>query len=277
MKRLPRHRVAPRLVGPRGIARLAWAVWIGSALATSAASGSETQWWIVERSADHGESESRGVVVRADGTMALGPAAVRAPVDSVEVLWAIAVRSDGSLVLGGDSGRLFTWTRSSGVRPWVRLDAGQVLSLAADGNDVIAGTAPRGIVYRVRPNGDTLRVATTGERYVWALAPAGGGAWYAATGVRGRLLPARSAGSSHRHCLRRGWVRSTGCDWGAIGRRGGHCPARGYGSAWRVRLLLPAAAGPDLPLRAPGRWSSARVRRRSTGAECLRRGWLRAR
>jgi hypothetical protein len=190
VRRVARHRAEgwAGLVRPRGAARLAWALSVTWTLATLPASASETEWWIVERSADHGESESRGVVVRADGTMALGPAAVRTPVDSVEVLWAIAVRADGSLVLGGDSGRLFTWTRSSGVRPWVRLDAGQVLSLAADGNDVIAGTAPRGVVYRVRPNGDTLRVATTGERYVWALAPAGGGAWYAATGVRGRLM-----------------------------------------------------------------------------------------
>src|SRR6185295_1333522 len=77
---------------------------------------------------------------------------------------------------------------SGGVRPWVRLPVGQVLSLASDGEGLVAGTGPDGLIYRIGARGDTSLVAKTGERYVWGLAPAGRGAWYAATGTRGRLL-----------------------------------------------------------------------------------------
>jgi hypothetical protein len=70
----------------------------------------------------------------------------------------------------------------------VKLPVGQVLCLATDGEQLIAGTGPQGLVYRIGARGDTSLVARTGERYVWGLAPAGRGAWYAATGTRGRLM-----------------------------------------------------------------------------------------
>ncbi len=66
--------------------------------------------------------------------------------------------------------------------------------MIADGDGVVAGTGPEGLIYRVGARGDTTLIARTGERYVWGLARAGaagagpGTAWYAATGTRGRLL-----------------------------------------------------------------------------------------
>ena len=63
-----------------------------------------------------------------------------------------------------------------------------MLSLAADGDGLVAGTGPEGRVYRIGAKGDTTRLASTGERYVWGLAPAGKGAWWAATGTHGRLM-----------------------------------------------------------------------------------------
>ena len=89
------------------------------------------------------------------------------------MVWCAVVLADGSVAVGGDKGRVMRWTEKSGWRVWARLGNGQVLSLAADGDGVVAGTGPRGIIYRVAANGDTARLASTGERYVWGLVSAG--------------------------------------------------------------------------------------------------------
>jgi len=155
----------------------------------------ETQLWITDSPADYARAEARGVLVGADGVLTLGPRAASSPADSLDVIWAIAILHDGSVALAGDDGRIERWTESGGVRPWVRLPVGQVLSLAPDGDGVVAGTGPGGVVYRVGARGDTSVVARTGERYVWGLAPAGrprtgerSTAWYAATGTKGRVM-----------------------------------------------------------------------------------------
>jgi hypothetical protein len=123
-----------------------------------------------------------------DGVLRLGTRAVSWPAESLGVAWSAVVLRDGSVAVGSDRGRVLRWSERAGWRLWVRLDAGQVLSLAADGDRVVAGTGPGGVVYAIGAQGDTARLAATGERYVWALAPAGKGAWYAASGTRGRLL-----------------------------------------------------------------------------------------
>jgi hypothetical protein len=169
------------------------------ALAAPPLRAADTQWWIANGAADHAKAESRGVAVRPEGVLSLGPAAREARADSLGVIWAIAVLADGSVALGGDRGRIDRWTEAGGVRPWARLADGQVLSLIADGDGVVAGTGPGGRVWRVSAKGDTTRLASTGERYVWGLAPAGRGEWWAATGTRGRLM--RIAGGRARTVL----------------------------------------------------------------------------
>ncbi|NOT34103.1 MAG: fibronectin type III domain-containing protein [Candidatus Eisenbacteria bacterium] len=161
----------------------------------SVAGAAETQLWIHDGPADHAAAETRGVVVRPDGVIALGPAARSHAADSTTVIWALLPLPDGSVAIAGDRGRIDRWTSAGGVRPWVRLAAGQVLSLATDGDGLIAGTGPDGRIYRVSAGGDTSLLVKTGERYVWALASAGKGAWYAATGSRGRLLKVQQGAS----------------------------------------------------------------------------------
>ncbi len=156
--------------------------------AASAAGATETQWWTSNTQSDYAKAQSRGVVVGADGVLRPGPAAVSFTDDSLRTIWAIAVLADGSVALAGDGGRIDRWTSSGGVKPWVDLGHGQVLCLVRDGDALLAGTAPGGLVYRVSAKGDTTRVVSTGERYVWALAPAGRGAFWAATGTHGRLM-----------------------------------------------------------------------------------------
>jgi hypothetical protein len=161
-------------------------------LAALPARAGETQWWVSDGVQDYARSESRGVMVGSLGTLELGPRTVMARADSVSVLWALAVLKGGAVAAGGDRGRILRWTESGGFKPWARLPVGQVLALAPDGDGVLAGTAPDGLIYRIGARGDTALVARTGERYVWGLARAGGSgaaaSWYAATGTRGRLL-----------------------------------------------------------------------------------------
>ncbi len=152
------------------------------------AGASDTQWWIVDDANEHAESVLRGVTVGPEGALQLGPRSSSTTADSLGTIWAIAILKDGAVALAGDRGRIDRWTAGGGVRPWVRLAAGQVLSLASDGNGLLAGTGPDGVIYRVGAGGDTSTVVRTGERYVWGLAAGARGVWYAATGTRGRLL-----------------------------------------------------------------------------------------
>ncbi len=168
--------------------RSGWLLVAGLVLGACPARGAETQWWVADQPPDYARSESRGVIVDPDGALELGPAAVVTPAESLSVIWSLAVLRDGSVAAGGDHGRILRWSESGGFRLWARLPVGQVLALAADGDGIVAGTGPEGLVYRVGARGDTALLARTGERYVWGLVRAGGGAWYAATGTRGRLL-----------------------------------------------------------------------------------------
>ena len=89
------------------------------------ARAAETQWWITDSAPDLAKSEARGLVVHADGSIGLGPESRVSTVDSLGVIWAIAVLSDGSVAIAGDKGRIDRWTESGGVKPWVRLPVAQ--------------------------------------------------------------------------------------------------------------------------------------------------------
>jgi hypothetical protein len=155
--------------------------------ATSAAAV-DTQLWVSDSPEDYVKAEARGVVVSPEGVLGLGPRTASSSDDSMAVIWALAPLPDGSVAIAGDHGRVDRWTESGGIRPWVRLPVGQVLALSAQGGELVAGTGPGGLVYRIGAKGDTSLLVRTGERYVWGLAPAGKGEWWAATGTKGRLL-----------------------------------------------------------------------------------------
>ena len=179
-------------------APLAAALWLLLAEA-GRARAAETQWWITDSASNHAKSETRGLVVSPEGVIELGPRSEQSRDDSLTVVWAIAVLGDGSVALAGDHGRVDRWSEKGGIKPWIRLPVGQVLAIAASGDGVVAGTGPEGLIYRIGARGDTALLARTGERYVWGLASAPGGAWFAATGTHGKLL--RVAGKEMRVLL----------------------------------------------------------------------------
>jgi len=154
------------------IPRPAAALALTLALLAPPARAAETQWWVSDVPADYARAESRGVVVGSDGALGLGPRTTVTRAESLTVVWALAPLKDGSVAIAGDRGRLMRWSESGGIRPWVRLPVGQVLSLIADGDGVVAGTGPDGLIYRIGARGDTSLIARTGERYVWGVARA---------------------------------------------------------------------------------------------------------
>jgi hypothetical protein len=224
-------------------------------LGAGTSTAAETQWWITDTPADYAKSDARGLVVRPDGAITLGPAARFTAAESLGVVWAVVVMKDGSLALAGDRGRVLRYREGAGFSVMARLPVGQVLSLAADGDGLVAGTGPEGLIYRIAAGGDTTLVARTGERYVWGLAPASDGGWYAATGTRGRLLRVRrgevrivlDTDESNLVCLvpgPKGTVFSGGDSRGRIYRAGGEGEPRTVYDAGEdeVRAL---AFGPD--------------------------------
>ena len=159
--------------------------------ASGRARAAETQWWVTDQPEDYASATAHGLVVRPDGALELGPAARFTAAESLSVAWAVVPMKDGSVAVAGDRGTILRFGEGAGFRVLARLPVGQVLSLVADGDALLAGTGPEGLIYRIGARGDTTLVARTGERYVWGLAPAPGGGWYAATGTKGRLLRVR--------------------------------------------------------------------------------------
>jgi hypothetical protein len=180
----------------RSFARAVRAVALAIALVAAAtpAGSAETQWWITDGADDYAKSEAHGMIVRPDGALELGPAVrFTAAPESLSVVWSVVMLKDGSVAVAGDRGTVLSFSESGGFRVLARLPVGQVLSLVADGDGVLAGTGPDGLIYRIGARGDTALVARTGEHYVWGLVAAPGGGWFAATGTKGRLLRIRGA------------------------------------------------------------------------------------
>jgi hypothetical protein len=105
------------------------------------ARAAETQWWTQNTAGDHARS-NRGCGRGSRRRAAARPARRLVPCGLAGVAWCAVVMRDGSVVVGADRGRVMRWSERGGWRLFSRLDAGQVLSLAVDGDDVVAGTGP---------------------------------------------------------------------------------------------------------------------------------------
>jgi len=139
------------------------------------------------------EGDLEGLAV--DPLGQLVPAPVNVTSMSTESLyaWSLALDGDGRLVVGaGDDGKLY---RSTGrgedmeLEPFADTIAFEALSLLVDGDDVLAGTSPDGVVYRIDDDGDVRVELDVPQQSVWALAPGSReGSWVAGTGPGARLV-----------------------------------------------------------------------------------------
>ncbi len=143
------------------------------------------------------DGEMDGVVL--DELLQLRPAPVSAHTWSTSdfYVWSLARDARGRIVAGtGDGGTLH---RENGdeLEPWVKTLALEVLSLMPWGDDILAGTSPDGVIYRIDEAGEHRVALDLPLQSVWALAPArDSGSWLAGGGPGARLVRVSSSASA---------------------------------------------------------------------------------
>ena len=124
---------------------------------------------------------------------------VPAPVDVVSMpseslyAWSLAIDRRGRVLVGaGDDGKLYRATgRGDDMELELLADtiAFELLALLVDGDDVLAGTSPDGVVYRIDDDGDVEIELDLPQQSVWTLAAGSkSGTWVAGTGPGARLV-----------------------------------------------------------------------------------------
>lgn len=139
------------------------------------------------------EGDLDGLAIDALGKLVPAPVKVTSMSTTSLYAWSLAIDADGRLVVGaGDDGKLY---RSTGRGDDMELElfadtiAFEVLSLLIEGDDVLAGTSPDGVVYRVSGDGELAVELDVPQQSVWAMESASRkGAWLAGTGPGARLV-----------------------------------------------------------------------------------------
>lgn len=150
------------------------------------------------RSATHGvqqflEGDLDGLALDPLGQLVPAPVTPHAMPSESLYAWSLAFDADGRLVVGaGDDGKLYRTTgrgEDMELEPFADTIAFEVLSLLADGDDLLAGTSPDGVVYRIDDEGAVRVELDVPQQSVWALARgAREGTWVAGTGPGARLM-----------------------------------------------------------------------------------------
>jgi hypothetical protein len=158
-------------------------------ITASPAAASVTQFWTVHRAADYKDAELNGTTVSADGVLHVGVHVEGVTLDGPDVAWSLAPDGDAVLVGTGPEGVLYRVGGGS-ARVADSTHVGQVLSLVRGPDGATyAGTAPDGHVLRWSA-GHLETWFDTKDKYVWGLAWSGN-TLFAATGPEGYLVAIR--------------------------------------------------------------------------------------
>jgi hypothetical protein len=195
---------APPPSGPSRARRPRKAVALAAgAILLAAAGGAHAvspKYFITDTSADFLKGKLDGVSVTSDGTLRLAGEVVTLAEPDAPYVWDVVVDAQGRAYLGtGDEGWI---VRVAGKerQGFFHCDALEVLSLAiAKDGTLFAGTAPDGLVYRIRPDGKGEVLYDAPESYVWDLELGPDGALYAAVGTRAGVwrIDPRSGKADH--------------------------------------------------------------------------------
>jgi len=150
--------------------------------------------WIQKGAADFARGEFSGSLVRADGTLGVGPTSKLLASTPEAVAWSVASAPDGSIYIGtGNNARLFRF--QNGVSKVIYEGPEVAVSaLACDGaGNVYAGVSPGGRVYRFAPDGRKITIFSAPEQFIGALAFDDKGALLVGTGgARGAIYRVES-------------------------------------------------------------------------------------
>jgi sugar lactone lactonase YvrE len=162
----------------------------------------ETQFWQQSEQADFEKGTRKGVALRSDGLLMLGPEVKEVFDAALPYLWSAARDAKGNLYLGGGgsedgSARIFVVSAEGEGRKLTDLPGIAIPALAVDGGGrLYAATTPSGKVYRVSADGHSEVFFDPHARYIWALTFAKDGALFVATGDPGRVFRVMPDGSS---------------------------------------------------------------------------------
>jgi len=177
-----------------------WAQWLLLAGALSCAAPVAVvrgagKTWTQSGAEAFSQGDLDGVSVLSSGEIVLAP-----PVEEIEGLeanyvWDIAVGNDGAAYVATGSPAALYVIREGKLELLHKTSEQHVLCVLplADGS-VLAGTAPRGIIFRLSAEGEVTVLEDLEEQYVWDMALGPGGEVYCATGPNGRLLRLGPAG-----------------------------------------------------------------------------------
>lgn len=139
------------------------------------------------------EGDLDGLAIDPLGQLVPAPVHVTSMPSESLYAWSLAIDEKGRVVVGaGDDGKIY---RSTGRGDAMELElladtiAFEVLSLLVDGDELLAGTSPDAVVYRIDDDGDLSVALDLPQQSVWALERGSRkGTWLAGTGPGARLV-----------------------------------------------------------------------------------------
>ncbi|MBI4576447.1 MAG: hypothetical protein HY722_09320 [Planctomycetes bacterium] len=135
---------------------------------------------------DFAQGEARGVVVRPEGSLAVGRATTRIALAEANA-WSLLATPTGEAYVGtGVHGAI---ARVVGDRAERVYETGElaVTCMVEAGGAIYAGTIPNGRVFRISPEGGIAELVRLPTPYVWRLVAQDASTLWAATGDEGRL------------------------------------------------------------------------------------------
>jgi hypothetical protein len=166
-------------------------------VAAAAAFAVETKVWVNSQVQEFDKGTLKGVSLSNSGHISLAPKLAERLDAGASHLWSTVAGSGGRVYAGGSDGKVYVLDAAGKSRTLATLEgAGTVYALAALGDELYAASSPDARIWRIGHDGKPVLFSTALAHYIWALIPAGQGAFYAATGDPGQILKIDSEGKA---------------------------------------------------------------------------------
>ena len=145
--------------------------------------------WVQASQPEFQAGKRENIALSSIGELTLARSTSTVIEDAAEHVWALATDSKGLIyAAGGSRGEIYKIQEGKSELLYLSEDP-EILSLAVDKDDnLYAGTAPGGRIYKFTPEGRVDLYLASKETYIWAMAFDSRGVLYAATGDGGKLL-----------------------------------------------------------------------------------------
>jgi len=152
--------------------------------------------WRVAGAEAFAEGKLDGVSVLSTGELELAPVVTTVEGIEAEFIWDVEPEADGTAFVGTGSPAAVYRVKDGKASRIYECSEPQVLSvLPLPDGSVLAGTAPRGIIFRVKPDGEATIFADLDASYVWDMRLGRDGKVLCATGPGGLLVALDDAGT----------------------------------------------------------------------------------